>query len=44
MSSSRQRRTWWQFDATSLLLRLLAALGIARDLRPFVVRPARHAA
>jgi stearoyl-CoA desaturase (delta-9 desaturase) len=43
MSSSRQGRTWWQFDATYLLLRLLAALGIARDLRPFVVRPARHA-
>jgi stearoyl-CoA desaturase (delta-9 desaturase) len=38
MSSSRQGRTWWQVDATYVGLRLLAALGVARDLRPFVVR------
>jgi stearoyl-CoA desaturase (delta-9 desaturase) len=44
MSSSRQGRTWRQVDATYLALRLLAALGIARDLRPFVVGAARRAA
>jgi stearoyl-CoA desaturase (delta-9 desaturase) len=44
MSSSRQGVHWWQFDATYLGLRMLAALGIARDLRPFVVRATRQAA
>lgn len=44
MSSSRQGRTWREFDATYLGLRALAALGVARDLRPFVVRGARQAA
>jgi stearoyl-CoA desaturase (delta-9 desaturase) len=44
MSSSRQGVTWRQCDATYLGLRVLAALGIARDLRPFVVRGARRAA
>ena len=44
MSSSRQGVRWWQFDATHFGLRLLAAVGIARDLRPFVVRATRQAA
>jgi stearoyl-CoA desaturase (delta-9 desaturase) len=44
MSSCRQGLHWWQLDATYLGLRLLAALGIARDLRPFVVRTTRQAA
>ena len=44
MSSSRQGLHWWQFDATYLGLRVLSALGIARDLRPFVVRARRQAA
>ena len=35
---------WWEIDVTYLALRGLAAIGIARDLRPFVVRPARRAA
>lgn len=44
MSSCRQGLQWWQIDATYYGLRLLAALGIARDLRPFVVRAERRAA
>ncbi len=43
-SSCRQGVEWWQVDATYLMLRVLAAVGIARDLRPFVVRPERLAA
>jgi stearoyl-CoA desaturase (delta-9 desaturase) len=35
-SSCRQGIEWWQVDLTYLALRVLAALGIARDLRPFV--------
>lgn len=38
-SSCRQGVRWWEIDITYLALRLLAAVGIARDLRPFV--PAR---
>jgi stearoyl-CoA desaturase (delta-9 desaturase) len=41
MSSSRQGRTWREFDATYVVLRALAAIGIARDLRPFVARTSR---
>ena len=43
-SSCRQGVEWWQVDATYLVLRVLAAVGIARDLRPFVVRQERIAA
>jgi stearoyl-CoA desaturase (delta-9 desaturase) len=43
-SSCRQGVRWWEIDATYLGLRALAALGIARDLRPFVVHGARRAA
>ena len=42
-SSCRQGVEWWQLDATYLILRALAAVGIARDLRPFVVRQERIA-
>jgi stearoyl-CoA desaturase (delta-9 desaturase) len=44
MSSSRQGLRWWEIDATYAGLRVLAALGIARDLRPFVIRAERQAA
>ncbi len=44
MSSCRQGVRWWELDATYLGLRLLAALGIARDLRPYVVRAGQRAA
>jgi stearoyl-CoA desaturase (Delta-9 desaturase) len=44
MSSSRQGIRWWEFDATYLGLRALAAVGIARDLRPFVAKVGRRAA
>lgn len=37
-SSCRQGVGWWQLDLTYLALRVLAAAGIARELRPFVVR------
>ena len=43
-SSCRQGVEWWQIDATYLVLRALAAVGIAKDLRPFVVRRERIAA
>jgi stearoyl-CoA desaturase (delta-9 desaturase) len=43
-SSCRQGVRWWEIDLTYLGLRILAALGIARDLRPFVVHHARRAA
>lgn len=43
-SSCRQGVRWWEIDLTYLGLRLLAALGIARDLRPFVIREERMAA
>lgn len=44
MSSCRQSDRWWEFDATYAVLRALAWLGIARDLRPFVARRGRAAA
>ena len=44
MSSSRQGIRWWEFDATYLGLRVLQAVGIARDLRPFVERSSRQGA
>jgi len=37
-SSCRQGVRWWEIDITYLLLRMLAAVGVARDLRPFVTR------
>ena len=40
-SSCRQGVRWWEIDLTYLGLRLLAALGIARDLRPFVLAPGK---
>jgi len=43
-SSCRQGVRWWEIDVTYVALRGLAAIGIARDLRPFVVRTARRAA
>jgi stearoyl-CoA desaturase (delta-9 desaturase) len=43
-SSCAQGVRWWEVDATYLGLRLLAALGIARDLRPFVNREGQRAA
>lgn len=42
-SSCRQGLRWWELDLTYAGLRLLAALGIASDLRPFVVREERAA-
>jgi len=44
MSSCREGYHWWELDLTYLGLRALAALGVARDLRPFVVRESRRAA
>jgi len=35
MGSCRQGIRWWEIDVTYWVLKLLAALGIARDLRPF---------
>jgi stearoyl-CoA desaturase (Delta-9 desaturase) len=43
-SSCRQGVRWWEIDLTYIGLRVLAALGIARDLRPFVLRADRAAA
>jgi stearoyl-CoA desaturase (delta-9 desaturase) len=43
-SSCRQGVRWWEIDLTYLGLRALAALGIARDLRPFVSYEGRRAA
>ena len=37
MSSARQGVRWWEIDLTYLGLRLLATIGIVRDLRPFVI-------
>jgi stearoyl-CoA desaturase (delta-9 desaturase) len=39
MSSARQGVRWWEIDLTYAGLRLLALMRVARDLRPFVVRP-----
>ncbi len=44
LSSCRQGFRWWEVDLTYVGLRLLAALGIARDLRPFVVGQGQRAA
>lgn len=44
MSSCRQSDRWYEIDPTYTVLRMLSWLGIARDLRPFVVRSARRAA
>lgn len=43
-SSCRQGVRWWEIDLTYLGLRTLAAVGIARDLRPFVDDEERRAA
>lgn len=43
-SSCRQGVEWWQLDVTYLVLRALAAVGIVRDLRPFVIARERIAA
>ena len=43
-SSCRQGLRWWEIDLTYLALRAFAAVGIARDLRPFVVGASRRAA
>jgi stearoyl-CoA desaturase (delta-9 desaturase) len=43
-SSCRQGVHWWEIDITYAGLRLLEAIGIAADLRPFVVRKDRRAA
>lgn len=43
-SSCRQGVRWWEIDVTYLGLRALAALGVARDLRPFVSHEGRRAA
>jgi stearoyl-CoA desaturase (delta-9 desaturase) len=42
-SSCRQGYRWWEIDLTYLGLLALAAIGLARDLRPFVVTGARRA-
>ena len=42
-SSCRQGVRWWEIDLTYAGLRLLAASGIASDLRPFVAREERAA-
>ena len=46
MSSARHCYRWWELDITYVGLRILAAIGIARDLRPFRApeRAAREAA
>jgi stearoyl-CoA desaturase (delta-9 desaturase) len=38
MSSARQGFRWFELDATYLVLRALALIGVVRDLRPFIVR------
>ena len=43
-SSCRQGLRWWEIDLTYCGLRLLELLGIARDLRPFVIHADRQAA
>jgi stearoyl-CoA desaturase (delta-9 desaturase) len=43
-SSCRQGRQWWEIDPTYIGLRPLEAIGIATDLRPFVVREGQRAA
>ena len=41
MGSCRQGIRWWEIDITYGVLKLLAILGIARDLRPFRISPPR---
>jgi stearoyl-CoA desaturase (delta-9 desaturase) len=43
-SSCRQGVRWWEIDLTYAGLRVLEAVGVATDLRPFVMREERHAA
>ncbi len=42
-SSCRQGVRWWEIDLTYAGLRLLAAVGIASNLRPFIETPVRPA-
>jgi stearoyl-CoA desaturase (delta-9 desaturase) len=35
MASCRQGYRWWEIDLTYAVLKLLALIGVARDLRPF---------
>ncbi len=41
MGSCRQGVRWWEIDITYGVLKLLAALGLVRDLRPFRIQAAR---
>lgn len=40
-SSCRQGVRWWEIDLTYVGLRILEKIGVARDLRPFIVRHKR---
>ena len=41
MGSCRQGLRWWELDITYALLKVMAALGMVRDLRPFRIPTAR---
>ncbi len=41
MGSCRQGIRWWEIDLTYWVLKLMAALGLARDLRPFRIPVAK---
>jgi len=41
MGSCRQGIRWWELDITYGVLKLLAILGIVKDLRPFRISPPR---
>jgi stearoyl-CoA desaturase (delta-9 desaturase) len=41
MGSCRQGIRWWELDITYGVLKLLAIIGIARDLRPFRISTPR---
>lgn len=43
-TSGQKGVLWWEIDLTYMGLRLLGALGIATDLRPFIVGEDRRAA
>jgi stearoyl-CoA desaturase (Delta-9 desaturase) len=43
MGSCRQGIRWWEIDVTYWMLKLLAMVGIARDLRPFRIPAAPRA-